>query len=290
MCPPDEARTLAADLLLQDFICLAIVNPERYGVTGDLPITETSRINLIQIAQKLQRAVISGGVRHSGGFLTRMVEEILTLDSGEPNMRSNLTFEDRTVLCTRKELERLILFMRQVEISEVQGVDRVSLNQINQLVKKFKISTVPAQSPLGSPIVSKSPPPKFAEKAMNFIDKMDNKVKQLQQEGIKGLDKLRIDEEVEKKQEEVCVFIIPLPGTDEEFKILSEQDIVTQSEIDDDRASLDDDGVSRGSKVSCTHQIRKFSEKLTIPTLIDHFNPCGESDLLIGYLNFAKIV
>jgi len=59
MCPQDEARTLAADLLLQDFICLAIVNPERYGVTGDLPITETSRINLIQIAQHLQRAVMS---------------------------------------------------------------------------------------------------------------------------------------------------------------------------------------------------------------------------------------
>ena len=66
MCPPDEARTLAADLLLQDFICLAIVNPERYGVTGDLPITETSRINLIQIAQHLQRAVIAPG-RHNGG-------------------------------------------------------------------------------------------------------------------------------------------------------------------------------------------------------------------------------
>jgi hypothetical protein len=44
MCPPEDARSLAADLLLQDFICLAIVSPERYGVTGDLPITETARL------------------------------------------------------------------------------------------------------------------------------------------------------------------------------------------------------------------------------------------------------
>ena len=51
MCPPEEARTLACDLLLQDFICLAIVNPERYGVTGDLPIPDKARINLMQIAQ-----------------------------------------------------------------------------------------------------------------------------------------------------------------------------------------------------------------------------------------------
>ena len=55
MCPPEEARTLACDLLLQDFICLAIVNPERYGVTGDLPIPDKARINLMQIAQQLQR-------------------------------------------------------------------------------------------------------------------------------------------------------------------------------------------------------------------------------------------
>ena len=112
-------------------------------------------------------------------------------------------------------------------------------------------------------MVSKSPPPKFAEKAMSFIDKMDNKVKQLQQEGIKGLDKLRIDDEPEKKQEaREIVFIINLPGTDEEFKILSEQDIVTQSELlDDDRASLDDDGVSRGSKVSFSSAQNKIINK-----------------------------
>ena len=123
MCPPDEARTLAADLLLQDFICLAIVNPERYGVTGDLPITETSRINLIQIAQHLQRAVIAPG-RHKGGFLTRMVEEVLTLDSGDNgNQPGRVNFEDRTVICTRDELRRLILFLRRIQARVVQSCE-----------------------------------------------------------------------------------------------------------------------------------------------------------------------
>lgn len=250
MCPQDEARTLAADLLLQDFICLAIVNPERYGVTGDLPITETARINLIQIAQRLQKAVISP-VRHSGGFLTRMVEEILTLDSGDSGQQNTVSFEDRTVLCTRLELERLIKFLRQIEASEVQGVDRNSLGTLNRLVKDFKITSAPMTPESPTP---KSPPPKFLEKTSNFIDKMDKKVKQLQQDGIKGLDKLRLDDDPVVEKEEENVFLIPLPGAEEEFKILSENDVVNQDDIDlDDRGSLDDeddgdDGVSRGSK------------------------------------------
>ena len=102
------------------------MNPERYGVTGDLPITETSRINLIQIAQHLQRAVISPE-RHNGGFLTRMVEEVLTLDSGDNCQQTRVNFEDRTVICTREELRRLILFLRRIQASEVRGVDALSL-------------------------------------------------------------------------------------------------------------------------------------------------------------------
>ena len=48
------------------------------------------------------------------------------------------------------------------------------------------------------------------------------------------------------------VFLIPLPGVEEEFKIMCETDIVTQEpfcDIDNDiEGSIDDDGVSRGSK------------------------------------------
>ena len=92
MCPPEEARTLACDLLLQDFICLAIVNPERYGVTGDLPIPDKARINLMQIAQQLQRKVMTPD-RHRGDFLTRMVEEVLTLDSGDTSQNAQDSFK-----------------------------------------------------------------------------------------------------------------------------------------------------------------------------------------------------
>ena len=60
--------------------------------------------------------------------------------------------------------------------------------------------------------------------------------------------KLDADELVEQVEE---VFLIPLPGVEEEFKILTESDIVNQEPYDmDDRGSIDDgdDGVSRGSK------------------------------------------
>jgi len=47
----EEARALCADIFLQQFVCPAIVNPELYGVTGDVPVSDMSRSNLMQIAQ-----------------------------------------------------------------------------------------------------------------------------------------------------------------------------------------------------------------------------------------------
>ena len=46
-----EAKALSADFLLQNFICPAIVDPERYGITGNIPVSELTRANLMQIAQ-----------------------------------------------------------------------------------------------------------------------------------------------------------------------------------------------------------------------------------------------
>ena len=151
MCPPAEARTLACDLLLQDFICLAIVSPERYGVTGDLPIPDKARINLMQIAQQLQRKVMSPGLKR-GDFLTRMVEEVLTLDTGETSGREVLKmgFEDRTVICERKELKRIVTFMIKVLVSlciswsmNFQGENiQIRISKTLENTKHFVISRV----------------------------------------------------------------------------------------------------------------------------------------------------
>jgi len=46
-----DARALCADFLLQHFICPCIVNPELFGITGDIPVSEMTRFNLMQIAQ-----------------------------------------------------------------------------------------------------------------------------------------------------------------------------------------------------------------------------------------------
>ena len=83
----------------------------------------------MQIAQQLQRKVMSPG-RQRGDFLTRMVEEVLTLgnycslinseyflDSGETSTPLKMGFEDRTVICERKELKRIITFLIKVLVS-----------------------------------------------------------------------------------------------------------------------------------------------------------------------------
>ena len=51
-----EAKALSADFLLEHFICPAIVDPERYGISGNLPVRSMSRDNLMQVAQVLQLA------------------------------------------------------------------------------------------------------------------------------------------------------------------------------------------------------------------------------------------
>ena len=87
------------------------------------------------------------------------------------------------------------------------------------------------------------------EKTSNFVDRIDKKMKQIQVDGIKNLDSLKLDNADPEEPIGEEVFLIPLPGVEEEFKILTESDVVNQETFDiDDRVSLDDDGVSRGSK------------------------------------------
>lgn len=48
-----QINALCTDLVFTHFICLAIVNPELYGVC-DAPISHIARFNLMQIGQILQ--------------------------------------------------------------------------------------------------------------------------------------------------------------------------------------------------------------------------------------------
>ena len=52
-CDLSETKALSADFLLQSFICPAIVDPERYGITGNIPVSSLARSNLMQVAQVL---------------------------------------------------------------------------------------------------------------------------------------------------------------------------------------------------------------------------------------------
>jgi len=102
-----------------------------------------------------------------------MVEEVLTLDSGDNSQHAKVNFEDRTVICTRDELKRLILFLRRIQASEVRGVDAHSLANINSIVANMERPEKTFQR-------EKSPQSKFMEKTTNFVDKIDKKMKQIQ--------------------------------------------------------------------------------------------------------------
>lgn len=200
-----------------------------------------------------------------------MVEEVLTLDSGDNgNQPGRMNFEDRTVICTRDELRRLILFLRRIQASEVRGVDAMSLAQINQIVAKFDCSSEKQFQR------EKSPSSKFMEKTSNFVDRIDKKMKQIQVDGIKNLDSLKLDNTDPEEPIGEEVFLIPLPGVEEEFKILTESDVVNQETFDiDDRVSLDDDGVSRGSKSN-------YSE-------VDENDRASSSRIVFKFLLFLSI-
>lgn len=47
----NEAKALCFDFFLQNFVCPAILDPERYGITGTVPVNKLSSNNLMQIAQ-----------------------------------------------------------------------------------------------------------------------------------------------------------------------------------------------------------------------------------------------
>ncbi|RZF42444.1 hypothetical protein LSTR_LSTR012632 [Laodelphax striatellus] len=57
--PPKEVFVMCCDLVLTYFICLAVVNPEPWGITDVGAISYVARSNLIQVAQILQMLALS---------------------------------------------------------------------------------------------------------------------------------------------------------------------------------------------------------------------------------------
>lgn len=54
-----EVRSMCADLVLSFYVCLAICDPELYGITSDAPLSYIARHNLMQVAQILQVLSVS---------------------------------------------------------------------------------------------------------------------------------------------------------------------------------------------------------------------------------------
>nr|CAB3248270.1 GTPase-activating protein and VPS9 domain-containing protein 1-like [Phallusia mammillata] len=145
-----EARALCTDFLLQHFVCPTIVNPELYGVTGDVPVSEITRFNLMQIAQVLQvMAHWDGSNQQPDPVYSRLnrdpmhqlidivinsnCDEVLSQDPQKPGSSST------SVFFTASQLTQLIQFLRDIQQSNVRGVDQSSLADI--------LSHLPSQPP-----------------------------------------------------------------------------------------------------------------------------------------------
>ncbi|CAD6189113.1 unnamed protein product [Caenorhabditis auriculariae] len=54
-----EAEIICTDLIVTNLICPAIIDPEKFGIISDIPISHITRFNLMQIAQIVQALALS---------------------------------------------------------------------------------------------------------------------------------------------------------------------------------------------------------------------------------------
>nr|XP_039270572.1 GTPase-activating protein and VPS9 domain-containing protein 1-like isoform X1 [Styela clava] len=141
-----EARALCADLMLQMFICPAIVNPELYGVSGDAPISDFTRFNLMQIAQVLQVLALrdedaqpdnSLYGRFEKNCMSSLLDTVISTwhTDGLPMSSSSTStpghgFTDSAVFITCSQLAQLIKLLRDIQHADVRGVDQSSLAEV----------------------------------------------------------------------------------------------------------------------------------------------------------------
>jgi len=145
-CDLSETKALSADFLLQSFICPAIVDPERYGITGNIPVSSLARSNLMQVAQVLQVAAHTEVLDKSS--LDQMDQVKITIKDlidvvistcnaqGAPQNKNVHGHISSAIFLTSLQISQLILFLRQIQISNVHGVDQTSLAEILSLLPK----------------------------------------------------------------------------------------------------------------------------------------------------------
>ncbi|XP_076822378.1 GTPase-activating protein and VPS9 domain-containing protein 1-like isoform X3 [Clavelina lepadiformis] len=156
-----EARALCADFLLQQFVCPAIVNPELHGVTGDVPVSDLTRFNLMQVAQVLQvMAHWNESSQQSNTFHGRLNKEPMkqlidtvinscNFDGVPPTHVAPHGYASAAVFFTPSQLHQLIRFLQDIQAkwtvggltsqSDVRGVDQATLASI--------LSHLPSQPP-----------------------------------------------------------------------------------------------------------------------------------------------
>lgn len=119
-----QINALCTDLVFTHFICLAIVNPELYGVC-DAPISHVARFNLMQIGQILQMLSLmkyqEPDVKHKDLYSTfdrtaipDLMDGLLNgsenLDDGPVSISSVQGIRRLNALVTELELQNLVIF------------------------------------------------------------------------------------------------------------------------------------------------------------------------------------
>jgi len=147
----NEAKALCFDFFLQNFVCPAILDPERYGITGTVPVNKLSSNNLMQIAQKLQTVAhmkltesnqTNSNVNQQLISVKQTIDEFINLVvSSCPNEYENRALTSQSVkniyghvscavYITTNQLAQLVLYLQQIQLSNVHGVDQASLSKV----------------------------------------------------------------------------------------------------------------------------------------------------------------
>nr|XP_054769969.1 GTPase-activating protein and VPS9 domain-containing protein 1-like [Lytechinus pictus] len=151
-----DIRIMCADLLLTCFVGPAIIDPEPYGITSDILVSETARFNLMQVAQILQGLALQTSTtskessarvpdiysRFPKGCMSSYLDALIdNLSSSDiPPITSQLRGMTRSsTFITETELHSLISYVRNV----------LSANPDQTLFKELEghLASLPATTP-----------------------------------------------------------------------------------------------------------------------------------------------
>ncbi|KOB67950.1 putative GTPase activating protein and VPS9 domains 1 isoform 1 [Operophtera brumata] len=116
-----EIHAICTDLVLNCFICPAIVNPEAHGVV-EVPVSYIARFNLIQIAQIMEPKVRDLYTKFERSCVWSLVERV-TMETHAPApppppndapLRTDAQLHTTVALYTAQEVQLLINFLRRI--------------------------------------------------------------------------------------------------------------------------------------------------------------------------------